>query len=178
MRRLPWQLATGLDRCPRDAKAFQSVFTLHNQQKNPLCHCLLSGVTPPGVSASRRLPYGTIAVSTLIGVVINVIGLDPIRALFWAAVSNGVVAVLLTAMIMPIARGQDIIRPFESPRMIRVMGRLCTGTMAVAVGIMAAAWRGGTAQRRSGHGAYWAGRSPGPAARLQRMRSCPNADPI
>ena len=41
--------------------------------------------------------YGTIAVSTLIGVVINFVGLDPIKALFWSAVINGVVAAPLMA---------------------------------------------------------------------------------
>jgi Mn2+/Fe2+ NRAMP family transporter len=39
-----------------------------------------------------RAFYGTIAVSTLIGIVINFVGLDPITALLWSAVINGVVA--------------------------------------------------------------------------------------
>ena len=37
--------------------------------------------------------YGTIAMFTLIGTLINSVGLDPIKALFWSAVINGVVAV-------------------------------------------------------------------------------------
>ena len=53
---------------------------------------------PTGLS---RLPrdakafYGTIAVATLIGILINFVHLDPIKALFWSAVLNGVVAVPL-----------------------------------------------------------------------------------
>src|SRR6202011_1445551 len=39
--------------------------------------------------------YGAIAAATLIGVLINFVHLDPIKALFWSAVINGVVAVPL-----------------------------------------------------------------------------------
>jgi hypothetical protein len=38
--------------------------------------------------------YGTIAIATLIGMFINFVGIDPIRALFWAAVLNGVVGAI------------------------------------------------------------------------------------
>src|SRR5260370_31779248 len=44
--------------------------------------------------------YGTIAVATLIGVLINFIDIDPIKALFWSAVLNGVVAVPLMVVMM------------------------------------------------------------------------------
>ena len=47
--------------------------------------------------------YGTIAVSTLVGILINFVGLDPIKALFWSAVINGVVAVPLMVIIMLMA---------------------------------------------------------------------------
>src|SRR3984957_5356423 len=47
--------------------------------------------------------YVTIAISTLIGVGINFVGLDPIKALFWSAVINGVVAVPLMVVIMLMA---------------------------------------------------------------------------
>jgi hypothetical protein len=44
--------------------------------------------------------YGAIAAATLIGVLFNLISLDPIKALFCAAVINGVVAVPLMVVIM------------------------------------------------------------------------------
>jgi Mn2+/Fe2+ NRAMP family transporter len=50
-----------------------------------------------------RAFYGAIAVATLIGVLINFVDLDPIKALFWSAVINGVVAVPLMVVIMPMA---------------------------------------------------------------------------
>jgi len=84
--------------------------------------------------------YGTIAVSTLIGILMNFIGLDPIKALFWSAVINGVVAVPLMVIIMLMAMRQDVMGRFVLPRMLWAMGWLCTGTMAVAVAIMFATW--------------------------------------
>jgi NRAMP (natural resistance-associated macrophage protein)-like metal ion transporter len=84
--------------------------------------------------------YGTIAVSTMIGILINFIGLDPIKALFWSAVINGVVAVPLMAIIMLMAMRRDVMGHFVLPRPLWAMGWLCTATMAVAVAIMFATW--------------------------------------
>ena len=49
---------------------------------------------------SARLFYGTIAVTTLAGALLNFAGIDPARALYWAAVVNGVLAAPLMAMMM------------------------------------------------------------------------------
>jgi NRAMP (natural resistance-associated macrophage protein)-like metal ion transporter len=84
--------------------------------------------------------YGTIAVSTLIGIFINFVGIDPIKALFWSAVINGVVAVPLMVIIMFLAMRGDVMGLFVLPRALWAMGWLCTLTMAVAVGIMFATW--------------------------------------
>jgi NRAMP (natural resistance-associated macrophage protein)-like metal ion transporter len=84
--------------------------------------------------------YGTIAVSTLIGILINFVGLDPIKALFWSAVINGVVAVPLMVIIMLMAMRRDVMGRFVLPRALWAMGWLCTAAMAVAVGIMFATW--------------------------------------
>ena len=84
--------------------------------------------------------YGTIAVSTLIGICINFVGLDPIKALFWSAVINGVVAVPLMVVIMLMAMRPDVMGRFVLPRALWAMGWLCTVTMAIAVGIMFATW--------------------------------------
>lgn len=59
---------------------------------------------PTGLSRApldARAFYGAIVVSTLIGIAINFVGLDPVKALFWSAVINGVVSVpLMTVMII------------------------------------------------------------------------------
>ncbi len=98
---------------------------------------------PTGLS---RLPrdakafYGTIAVATLIGVFINFVHLDPIKALFWSAVLNGIVAVPLMVVIMFMAGQRRVMGSFVLPRPLRAMGWLSTGVMAVAVAAMFATW--------------------------------------
>ncbi len=98
---------------------------------------------PTGLS---RLPrdakafYGTIALATLIGIFINFIHIDPIKALFWSAVLNGVVAVPLMAIIMVMARQERVMGAFVVPRALWAMGWLSTAVMAVAVAAMFATW--------------------------------------
>jgi NRAMP (natural resistance-associated macrophage protein)-like metal ion transporter len=84
--------------------------------------------------------YAAIAISTLIGILINFVGLDPIKALFWSAVINGVVAVPLMIIIMLMAMRPEVMGQFVLPRPLWVMGWLCTATMTVAVAIMFATW--------------------------------------
>jgi NRAMP (natural resistance-associated macrophage protein)-like metal ion transporter len=98
---------------------------------------------PSGLS---RLPrdakafYGTIAVGTLIGIFINFVDIDPIKALFWSAVINGVVAVPLMIVIMLMAMQKRVMGPFTLPRALWTMGWLCTAAMTIAVVIMFATW--------------------------------------
>jgi Mn2+/Fe2+ NRAMP family transporter len=80
--------------------------------------------------------YVTIAVSTLIGIGINFVGMDPIEMLFWAAVINGVVSVPLKIVMMVMAMAPKVMGDFVLLRTLWVMGWLCTATMTVAVGIM------------------------------------------
>ena len=87
-----------------------------------------------------RAFYATIIVSTLVGVAINFVGLDPVKALFWSAVINGVVAVPLMAMMMIMAMAPRVMGPFTLPPLLCVLGWICTAVMAVAVGIMFATW--------------------------------------
>jgi len=89
---------------------------------------------------AARAFSGTIAVSTLIGICINFIGLDPIKALFWSAVINGVVAVPLMAVIMLMAMRPDVMGRFTLPRPLWAIGWVCTAAMAIAVAIMFATW--------------------------------------
>jgi NRAMP (natural resistance-associated macrophage protein)-like metal ion transporter len=84
--------------------------------------------------------YATIAVSTLIGIGINFVGVDPIKALFWAAVLNGIVSVPLMVVMMIMAAAPKVMGQFVLTGALWVMGWLCTGTMAVAVGIMLWTW--------------------------------------
>ena len=58
--------------------------------------------------------YGVIIVATLIGLLLNFIGINPIKALVYAAVLNGVVAVPLIFIIALIARNKNIMGRYKS----------------------------------------------------------------
>jgi NRAMP (natural resistance-associated macrophage protein)-like metal ion transporter len=87
-----------------------------------------------------RAFYATIVVSTLIGIGFNFVGIDPIKALFWSAVLNGVVAVPLMAVMMVMAMAPKVMGSFVLPRPLWVMGWLSTLVMGAAVVIMFATW--------------------------------------
>ena len=58
--------------------------------------------------------YGVITIATLIGLMINFVGIDPIKALVFTAVFNGVAAVPLIFLIAMIARDPKIMGEYRS----------------------------------------------------------------
>ena len=84
--------------------------------------------------------YGTVAVATLIGIGINFIDIDPIKALFWCAVLNGVIAVPLMVVMMIMTMNRKVMGQFTLPRPLWFMGWLSTLAMAASVAIMFATW--------------------------------------
>ncbi len=75
--------------------------------------------------------YGIIAAATLGGVALNFSSLDPIKALYWSAVVNGVLAAPLMAVIMLIAVNPRIMGRLTLPLAMRGVGWLATAVMAV-----------------------------------------------
>jgi Mn2+/Fe2+ NRAMP family transporter len=84
--------------------------------------------------------YGTIAVATLVGGIVNFSPLDPVKALFWSAVINGVVAVPIMVMTMGMATNKKIMGQFAVRGLLRVLGWLATLTMAIAAIGMFSTW--------------------------------------
>ena len=84
--------------------------------------------------------YGTIAAATLIGGIMNFTPLDPVKALFWSAVINGVVAVPIMVMTMRMATNKKIMGEFDVQGLLRIFGWLATTTMAIAAIGMFATW--------------------------------------
>jgi NRAMP (natural resistance-associated macrophage protein)-like metal ion transporter len=87
-----------------------------------------------------RAFYGTIAFATGLGVVMNVVDIDPIKALFWTAVLNGVIAVPLMAVTMVMAMNPRVMGAFVLPRPLAFMGWLATAVMAMIVVALFATW--------------------------------------
>jgi Mn2+/Fe2+ NRAMP family transporter len=84
--------------------------------------------------------YMILTIATLLGVALNFTPIDPIKALFWSAVINGVSAVPIMAVIMLMAVRPDVMGQFVIKRRLRVLGWLATGVMALAVLAMMATW--------------------------------------
>ncbi len=77
--------------------------------------------------------YATVAIATLLGVGINFSPLDPIKALFWSAVINGVVAVPVMVIIMVMAMQEKVMDQFTLPMPLCVTGWLATLVMGAVV---------------------------------------------
>jgi Mn2+/Fe2+ NRAMP family transporter len=84
--------------------------------------------------------YGIIAAAVLIGLTMNFIGVDPIQALFWTAVINGVVAVPLIVVIMLMASRQRVMRQFVIPNYLKWGGWITAAFMTASVIAMFALW--------------------------------------
>jgi NRAMP (natural resistance-associated macrophage protein)-like metal ion transporter len=77
--------------------------------------------------------YAIIALATLGGVAIDFTPIDPIKALFWSAVINGVIAVPIMVVMMLMADDPAVMGPFTVKRRLKALGWLATWTMAAAV---------------------------------------------
>ena len=78
---------------------------------------------------SARLFYGAIAATTLSGAALSGIGIDPARALYWAAVVNGILAGPLMAVMMVIARNPRAMGRLTISRSQTLMGWTATAVM-------------------------------------------------
>ncbi len=86
--------------------------------------------------------YAMIAAATAIGAGLNFTAIDPVKALYWSAVLNGVVAVPVMATMMHLSMRPAIMAGFTLPRLLLVLGWAGTIVMAATVVAMLAAWAG------------------------------------
>jgi Mn2+/Fe2+ NRAMP family transporter len=77
--------------------------------------------------------YAIIALATLVGMLLDFSPIDPVKALLWSAMINGVISVPLMIAIMGIATQQKIMGKFVIGVRLKWLGWLATGVMAVAV---------------------------------------------
>lgn len=106
---------------------------------------VLAGSAAYAVGESRKWPiglarqpkeakafYGTIVVATAVGVLLNFTSINPIKALFWCAVINGLVAVPVMELMMSMAGNAKIMGDFTIGGWLKGLGWTATATMAVA----------------------------------------------
>jgi NRAMP (natural resistance-associated macrophage protein)-like metal ion transporter len=77
--------------------------------------------------------YGTIVAATAIGALMNFTPIDPIRALIFAAMINGIVAVPVMAVMMLVATRKSVMKVFTINGPLLWLGWLATAVMAAAV---------------------------------------------
>ncbi len=82
----------------------------------------------------QRAPefYGVIAAGILVGIAMNLFRVDPIKALFWSAVLNGVAAVPLIAVIVFIASDANVMGKWRSSLLARAWGWATVALMGAA----------------------------------------------
>ncbi len=76
--------------------------------------------------------YGVIAVSVLAGLVIQYSPISPMKALFWSAVINGVVAVPLMVVIILLVSKKSVMGAFTASRPLIILGWIATAVMGAA----------------------------------------------
>ncbi len=76
--------------------------------------------------------YGVIVVSVLAGLIIQYSPISPMKALFWSAVINGVVAVPLMVVIIVLASNKSVMGAFTASRPIIALGWVTTVVMGIA----------------------------------------------
>jgi NRAMP (natural resistance-associated macrophage protein)-like metal ion transporter len=82
-----------------------------------------------------RLFYGTIAGTTLAGALLQYAGINPVRALYWSAVINGVLAAPLMALMMLIVTNPRAMGHLTLSRGGAALGWVATAVMAVATAL-------------------------------------------
>jgi Mn2+/Fe2+ NRAMP family transporter len=80
--------------------------------------------------------YGVIAAAVLVGVALEYTPLSPMRALFWSAVLNGIIAVPLMVVIILLAQRRAVIGDYPASRILVVLGWIATAVMGFAAVMM------------------------------------------
>jgi len=78
--------------------------------------------------------YGVIIVSMLVGFAINFLNIDPIRALIYSAVANGLVAPVVLFFVVRISANKHIMGEWSNKPATNWLGWFVTGIMVVAGG--------------------------------------------
>jgi NRAMP (natural resistance-associated macrophage protein)-like metal ion transporter len=110
---------------------------------------VLAGSAAYAISEARKWPvglgrkpekakefYATIALATMLGVALNFSPINPIKALYWSAVINGIVAVPIMVTMMHMTGNRKIMGTFRIHDGLRWIGWMTTAVMALAATIM------------------------------------------
>ena len=82
---------------------------------------------------AARAFYATLAVATALGTAINFLPVDPIRALYWSAVINGVMAAPIIVVMMNLASDPRVMGRFTLSSWLKIVGWITAAVMALCV---------------------------------------------
>lgn len=131
----------------------EAIFALGIVGTGLLAIPVLAGATAYAVGESRRWPvglarrpkeaaafYAVLALSGAIGIALNFTPINPISALYWSAVINGMLAVPVMVVLMLMVRHRSVMGAFVIGGPLYALGWLSTAAMAVSVAAMAVGW--------------------------------------
>jgi len=73
--------------------------------------------------------YGVIIIAMILGIVLNFIGLDPIKTLIYSAVLNGIISPVILFFIVQISASEKIMGDFKNKRLTNIIGWLTVGLL-------------------------------------------------
>lgn len=106
---------------------------------------VLAGSAAYAIGEARRWPiglarqpreakafYATIVMATGVGILLNFTPINPIKALYWCAIINGVVAVPVMGLMLLMAANSKVMGEFTIGGWLTWLGWIATGVMAAA----------------------------------------------
>ena len=75
--------------------------------------------------------YGVIIVAMFLGIILNFIGIDPIKALIYSAVLNGIISPVILFFIVHISGREDIMGQFKNKKIANILGWFITGFLFI-----------------------------------------------
>lgn len=106
---------------------------------------VLAGSAAYALGEARRWPVGldrkplearafylTIALATTMGVAMNFTPINPVKALYWSAIINGIAAVPIMVLMMLMTAREDVMGDLRIPLLMRAIGWLATAVMSAA----------------------------------------------
>lgn len=107
---------------------------------------VLAGSTAYAIGEGRKWPvglarkpkqaiafYSVLAISVALAVVLNFLPIDPIKALYWSAVINGILAAPVMGLLMVLVRKKEVMGELVVGGWLYVLGWIATGAMAFCI---------------------------------------------
>ena len=107
---------------------------------------MLAGSTAYAIGEGRKWPvglarkpkqaiafYSVLAISVALAVGLNFLPIDPIKALYWSAVINGILAAPVMGLLMVLVRKKEVMGELVVGGWLYVLGWIATGAMAFCI---------------------------------------------